>query len=439
MNALTQLAWLAWLTIPFRYTADRPWEHVLYRVNQIRVIHQDEHQFPGGRPVPYNYLMRGDTHRGLNYQTKELRRLATTYHHRRSPVGMVMEQFTWFHDVANAYHSDARMAAGIVGTGPDVWGQLGNVWSEPPVGVVGMYVGGMASYARPLQYVDFYESDPNIIRLSVPGKEGPRYFNYLHDARQRGAVVRVFQGEERQTLSRRGPDRFYHVLVLEICPRDRLEDLSVNLLTKEGMALCFEKLAPEGILCVHVSNRYLKVVPVVADVAQSLGLAAVRGHDQEADRATGAFTSEWVMVARSADILSSRLKPPPGHDAARFGAFWEAPAATGKHVWTDRGWNSVRGLMYSDPGVSRLEGALREMVNRWANRVGYHGYVWYPAYSSLEPLNRLMVGLRGLVNQRVESLGDPHPAAAAPARLRPAAPGRAPAAPGASARSLQLR
>src|SRR5205085_505743 len=130
----------------------------------------------------------------------------------------------------------------------------------------------------PFQHLHFYENDADTIRLSLPDTGGPRYFHYVQDALDRGAAVRVYRGDERPTLARRAPRRFYHVLVLETCPRDRLEDVAVNLLTREGMALCFETLAEQGVLCIHTSNRYLDIIPALADVAHGLGYGWKRGH-----------------------------------------------------------------------------------------------------------------------------------------------------------------
>ena len=363
MAALINLACFVLLTGP---SPTPRHETLLYRVAQIRVLRRIDSV--KGSPRPEHVLMRGDTHRGLQFERpgerrlqgdprEDLSRLPTTYHHQRSPVGVVMEKLDWFPGPDNTYYYDARMPASVVGIGPDPMSQLLNLWSEPPYGVIGMYVGGMAAYARPFQFVDFYESDPDIIKLSLPGKGGKHYFRYIQDARARGAFLRVFQGDERLALNGKGPERFYHVLALEICPRDLLEDISVNLLTREGMALCMDRLAEEGILCIHTSNRYIDVVPAVADVAASLGLATLRGSDRHFDPADhSAFTSEWVMVARRPEYL--RLRAPAGYDETQYGPFWSVPTVTARHVWRDGAPNSRLGLMRDLPLMSRLRMAL---------------------------------------------------------------------------------
>src|SRR5207244_2728190 len=56
------------------------------------------------------------------------------------------------------------------------------------------------------------------------------------------------------------------------------------VLDKEGKEV--KQWARGGILCVHTSNRYVDLVPVVADVAASLGFASKRGHDSAPDNPT---------------------------------------------------------------------------------------------------------------------------------------------------------
>jgi hypothetical protein len=322
-------------------------------------------------PPRHTYLMHGTTHHGLNYQEPpELRRRATTYYHRRGPVGQVMRRFDWFGESfeewdrlgfpggapfpggprpPSPYPSDARLPASLVGMGANPlggaagpWGLLVTAWSEPAVGVVGLGVGTMAAYARPLQHVHFYEIDGRIKDLSLPPEGKPRYFNFLEDARKRGAHVQVSLGDGRTTLAREGPDGFYHVLVLDAFVSDAIP---AHLLTREAFELYFRKLAPGGVLCVHVSNRHVNLVPVVADVAESLKLFWERARDPGGQGrfggpdSQGHFASEWVVVARNPRRLVPRVRlqfndfPQPKD----LGVTWDRPdyARRGGHVWTD--------------------------------------------------------------------------------------------------------
>src|SRR5262249_45972077 len=68
--------------------------------------------------TPYTFLMHGTTHHGLNFQSpRGLRRLATTYYHRKGPVGVIFERFNWFPGEQNTYFADLRMPASLIGFG----------------------------------------------------------------------------------------------------------------------------------------------------------------------------------------------------------------------------------------------------------------------------------------------------------------------------------
>src|SRR5262249_40695752 len=268
-------------------------------VRKEYVVAQDDQGFlsPQG---DHHLLMRGGVNRGTNYlkpdnptargnPAKDFSRLATTYNHRLGPAGIVLERFNWFPGPANTYWADARLPASLVGLGIAPLGtsnlplgQLVGAWSEPPVAVVGLYAGTFASYARPFQHVHFYERDGRIRDLSVPPAGRTAYFHYVGDALRRGAEVRVVGGAEREAL-RQGPRRFYRVLLVETTTQDRLVDVPKELPTREALALYFELLAPGGLVCFHVSNRDLDLVPLVADVSGSLGFVALRGWDQAPD------------------------------------------------------------------------------------------------------------------------------------------------------------
>jgi hypothetical protein len=283
------------------------------------------------------YLMKIDTHFGLQYLKPkdggvDLSAMPTCYHHDRSPVGVVMA----------ALKTNAN---------------------APPFAVVGMHIGTMAAHAKPGQEVHFFESNPKLIELSLP-KKGDPYFTYIQDAKKRGAKVEIFKGKPRETFAKKATKSHYQVIVVEGCLRARLEDVCVEFMTKEGMSLLMDKLSDNGILCYHTSNRYIDMVPILADVAQSLGLAAWLGFDQAPERYEQSpehFSSYWVMVARKKETLA-KLQPPPGYENAideaiktskhyisKADPFWADAQASGKHIWMDKSKHSLKGLLRIDP------------------------------------------------------------------------------------------
>jgi hypothetical protein len=363
---------------------------------QIQV--KETERFPNSnksdRSEKYTTLIHGHIDHGMNFAknedpAKDMSRMATTYYHRKGPVGIVMEKFNWFKDNVNdnTFWADSRMPAGLVaqgafgalGTGALPFGSLVEVWTEPPYATIGLGTGTMASYARPFQHCHFYEIDDQIRRLSLPDQgRGKVYFTYLQDALDRGADVQVLMGDARQRMNlpysnyheakttppaipNGGPENFYHMMVVDAFSSDAIP---AHLLTEEAFKMYFKHLTPDGILCVHTSNRFVDLPRVVADVAEKCGFVALRGHDQAPPttkdpdpHGKGHYTSEWVMVAKKvpgADRANVKhLVDPPNYRSNLVAAarkeetkfrpsepYWQVPAThNGRYLWTDDYYN----------------------------------------------------------------------------------------------------
>jgi hypothetical protein len=329
----------------------------------------------------WSYLMRNGTHRGGNFRPSDgqggpsVTREVVGYHHRLGPVGQMMTRFNWFSgpDGKTPYAADARMPASLVGLSASLspgmtlpTGTLVGAWSEPPYATVGMYVGSMATYARPFQHVHFFESDTRLVKLALPEPSDPVFFHFILDAVGRGAELRIQPSYSRSTLASKAPRSFYHAVFVEVCPRDRLDDLNVAMMTKEGIASLFETLAPKGVLCFHTSNRYINVVPVLADVADSLGLACKVGSDRGGGYVRGQFSSEWVLLARDpAHLDHLRDTLINGQPVLT----WKTPKATGQPCWTDA-HQSFRSLYRAEPSVFEARQRISQSVQSVFRRLG---------------------------------------------------------------------
>lgn len=169
-------------------------------------------------------------------------------------------------------------------------------------GVVGLGVGSLAAYAQAGEAWTFFELDPAVERLA----RDPRFFTFLRDCR---AAWRVEAGDARLRLLDVAPGSL-GLLFLDAFSGDAIP---AHLLTREAMALEARALAPGGLMAVHVSNRYLDLVPVVARTAASAGLLGrVRlddmGEHPEAATAQGRTTSRWVVLARREADLGPLLE-----------------------------------------------------------------------------------------------------------------------------------
>jgi spermidine synthase len=185
-------------------------------------------------------------------------------------------------------------------------------------GVIGLGTGSIAAYASPGQSWTFFEINPAIERIA----RDPEYFSYLS---QCAPQARVVIGDARLSLEHE-PDASFDVLFVDAFSSD---SIPVHLMTREAMALYFRKLAPGGVLALHISNRYLELTPVVARVAYASGLVAAAQVHQPSDEqlkvSSEITTSHWTILARSPDDFGELAADPR----------WRPLDGTVGAAWTD--------------------------------------------------------------------------------------------------------
>jgi hypothetical protein len=165
------------------------------------------------------------------------------------------------------------------------------------VGVVGMGIGVLASYAQPGQSYRFYEINPDVVQLAQT------HFTFLNDCHGKCDIV---LGDARLALEREreeGPNEF-DVLVLDAFSGDAIPS---HLLTNEAFELYTEHLKRDGLLVFHITNRYLDLAPVVEGLAKAHEFKTTRictPYDEE----RLLYRTDYIIVTRNADFL--RANPP---------------------------------------------------------------------------------------------------------------------------------
>jgi hypothetical protein len=171
--------------------------------------------------------------------------------------------------------------------------------SSGPVrlGVVGLGVGTLSAYGRAGDTVRFYELDPDVLALAK------NYFSYLPSSPSKLEFV---LGDARLSLERelaRGAKQGYDVLAIDAFSSD---SIPVHLITREAIDVYMQHVAPDGILAIHISNRFLDLKPVLANIAQSLGLEARLVSDSPTGSGSASMT-DWVLIARTAAPFAHEL------------------------------------------------------------------------------------------------------------------------------------
>ena len=234
----------------------------------------------------YRFMFHGPTLHGMQSYLEARRAASLSYFHKSGPIGQVF--------AAVPYASGAS-----------------------DVGVVGLGVGSLASYAGPSQHWVFYEIDPAVERIA----RDPAYFTYLRDC---GARCDVIIGDARVSLGRARPQQF-GMIILDAFSSDAIP---VHLLTYEALSLYLSRLAPGGVIALHISNLHLALSPVLGRLAEAQGLVALwqREPATAGSFADGKFPSEWMILARDRGDLGGLAHDPR----------WAAPVVRpSTPLWTD--------------------------------------------------------------------------------------------------------
>jgi len=218
------------------------------------------------------------------------------------------------HGMQSRHPSQRMLPTGYFG----VESGIGRVLAEPDsgqsrrIGVVGLGVGTLAAYCGPSDSLRFYELSRNVEDLAR------EYFTYLADCRGK---VDVVLGDARLVLEREAREQapLLDVLALDAFSGDSIPS---HLLTHEAFATYLERLAPDGILAIHFTNRHLNLEPVLADLARHSGLTALVV--ESSPRRPEEAASIWAVMARDPKRLAR-----PSLQAAR------PIDATHPLAWTD--------------------------------------------------------------------------------------------------------
>jgi hypothetical protein len=237
-------------------------------------------------------LAHGGILHGEQYLAPDRRRRPTTYYTETSGVGCVLNAL------------DARPAH---------------------VGIVGLGAGTLAAYGRRGDVYTFFEIDPAMVEAAR------QHFTYLADT---PATIEVLTGDGRLLLQQQADDRF-DVLAVDAFSGD---SIPVHLLTREAVALYAKKVTADGVIALHVSNRYLDLKPVVGQVAADLGLHTAYIDDREDKDRPEMSSSDWILLSRSRRVLDL----PAIRDHAS-----ELPASNARHLWTD-GFSNIVAVLRKD-------------------------------------------------------------------------------------------
>jgi spermidine synthase len=186
------------------------------------------------------------------------------------------------------------------------------------IGVVGLGTGSMACHAEAGEQWRFFEIDPAVVNIAT----NPDWFSFLSRCQPEADIV---LGDARQSLLRE-KDGAFDAIIVDAFSSDAIP---VHLMTREALALFSDKLAPDGIVIMHISNKFMELGSVVAATAAVEGLQGVITFQQRSGSEVGQMRLQSnVAVLGVSDATPARLR----------GAEWKELSRArkaGVEPWTD--------------------------------------------------------------------------------------------------------
>ncbi len=165
------------------------------------------------------------------------------------------------------------------------------------VGGVGLGAGSLACAAKPGESWRFYEIDPVVVGIA----RDPRHFTFLSRCLPNAEIV---LGDARLTVAAE-PDAKFDYLLIDAFSSDAVP---VHMLTREAITSFLDKVAPQGLLALHITNRYMDLVGVATATAlsvQGTHVAIVSGVPETNSLETS--RNKVMFVARSEAALAPVL------------------------------------------------------------------------------------------------------------------------------------
>lgn len=155
-------------------------------------------------------------------------------------------------------------------------------------GCVGLGIGVLAAYGRPGDSYRFYEINPEVVKIA----EEKSWFTFLRDSR---ALIEIVVADARKALEteRAKGSPLYDLLVVDAFSGD---SIPIHLITDEAFDLYRSRLAPNGILAVHISNWQFDLFPLCKAQMERMGMYAT-GVIGNGDNAKATEVSYWVFFS----------------------------------------------------------------------------------------------------------------------------------------------
>jgi hypothetical protein len=160
------------------------------------------------------------------------------------------------------------------------------------VAVIGLGAGTLTCASEPGEDWKFFEIDQTMVDTA----RDPKYFTFIQNCEP---DLKPVIGDARLTFAKE-PDGIYDLIIVDAYSSDAIP---IHLATEEAMEIYKQKLAPQGAVVMHVSNRHLELSSVVVGIADANDFKSwVYSEDSGRDNEYIFSTSVVVSAREEADV-----------------------------------------------------------------------------------------------------------------------------------------
>src|ERR1700710_1198198 len=193
------------------------------------------------------------------------------------------------------------------------------------VAVIGLGSGTLTCASEPGEDWKFFEIDQSMVDTA----RDPKYFTYIQNCEP---DLKPVIGDARLTFAKE-PDGIYDLIIVDAYSSDAIP---IHLATEEAMEIYKQKLAPQGAVVMHVSNRHLELASVIVGIADANEMKSwVYSEDSGRDNEYIFSTSVVVSARQEADVGS----------LASSDVWALTEAEDNQRVWTDD-YSNVLGAVW---------------------------------------------------------------------------------------------
>lgn len=215
-------------------------------------------------------LLNGRINHGMQFVNEKWQRYKTTYYCEGSGVGLAVAR-------------NPRRLAG----------------KDLKIGVIGLGTGTMAAWGIRDDTIRFYEINPLVKQVAE------EKFFYLTNATKDGVNVDVILGDARIQMQRQVENNDAQGFDLIAVDAFSSDAIPRHLLTLESVKLYQQHLRDEadGIIAIHISNRFLDLEGICYRIGKELGYEPVLIEFSENDGNFWEYSNTWVLLTHNTEFL----------------------------------------------------------------------------------------------------------------------------------------